>query len=130
MAFIEYNPNPKGRKVGDCSVRAIAKALDMNWESAYTLLVVNGLSVNDMPSSDAVWGAVLRQYGFSKQLLSDRCPDCYTVKDFCLDYSLGIYVLALGGHVVTVVDGNYYDSWDSGDEVPLYFWKKKGEKYV
>lgn len=36
----------------------------------------------------------------------------------------GIYVLALQGHVVCVIDGVYYDSWDSGREVPLYYWQK------
>lgn len=24
-----------------------------------------------------------------------------------------------------VIDGVYYDSWDSGREVPLYYWQKK-----
>lgn len=125
MAYIEFNPNPAGRKVGDCAVRAIAKALDMDWESAYILLTVNGFYMGDMPSSDQVWGATLRQRGFRKSVLSDRCPDCYTVDDFCIDHPNGVYVLALGGHVVTVVDGNLYDSWDSSNEVPLYFWKRK-----
>ena len=37
--WIEYNPNPTGKQVGDCSIRAIAKALDVdedlydNWNS-------------------------------------------------------------------------------------------------
>ena len=125
MAYIEFNPNPAGRKVGDCAVRAIAKALEMDWESAYILLTVNGFYMGDMPSSDQVWGATLRQRGFRKSVLSDRCPDCYTVDDFCMDHPNGVYVLALGGHVVTVVDGDLYDSWDSSNEVPLYFWKRK-----
>lgn len=125
MAYIEFNPNPAGRKVGDCAVRAIAKALDMDWESAYILLAMNGFSMGDMPSSDQVWGATLRKRGFRKSILSDRCPECYTVKDFCTDHPNGVYVLALGGHVVTVVDGDVYDSWDSSDEVPLYFWNRK-----
>ena len=29
MAFIEYNNNPVGRRVGDCAVRAVSKALNM-----------------------------------------------------------------------------------------------------
>lgn len=33
--FTEYNPNPAGRRVGDCAVRAVAKALDTDWETAY-----------------------------------------------------------------------------------------------
>lgn len=125
MAYVEYNPNPVGRKVGDCAVRAIAKALYMDWETAYITLTINGLAMGDMPSSDSVWGATLRQYGYYKHLLPDKCPDCYTVSDFCLDHPDGIFVLALGGHVVTVVDGDLYDSWDSSEEVPLYFWSKE-----
>lgn len=55
MAFIEYNPNPVGRRVGDCAVRAVAKALKLDWETAYVLLTINGFSMGDMPSADSVW---------------------------------------------------------------------------
>ena len=30
--WILYNPSPTGRNVGDCAVRAIAKALGTDWE--------------------------------------------------------------------------------------------------
>lgn len=29
-----FNPNPAGRMVGDCSVRAISAALDVSWDEA------------------------------------------------------------------------------------------------
>lgn len=64
MAWREFNNNPVGRRVGDCAVRAISKALDTDWESAYILLVSNGFAMGDMPSADSVWGATLRQKGF------------------------------------------------------------------
>jgi hypothetical protein len=48
--FKEYNPNPAGRRVGDCAVRAVAKALDTDWESAYIMLTSNGYAMGDMPS--------------------------------------------------------------------------------
>jgi len=35
------------------------------------------------------------------------------------------HILALSGHVVCVMDGDYYDTWDSGGEVPLYYWRKE-----
>lgn len=122
MAYVEYNPNPVGRRVGDCVVRAIAKALNMPWEPAFITLVMNALAMGDMPSSDAVWGATLRQYGFYKHLLTEDI----TVEDFCSSHPEGVYVLALGGHVVTVVDGDLYDSWDSSKEIPLYYWSREG----
>jgi len=123
--WIHYNPNPAGRNVGDCSVRAIAKALNTDWETAYMLITENGYYMGDMPSSDSVWGSVLRQHGFYRTAISNKCPDCYTVADFCEDNPKGIFVLGFGGHVATVIDGILYDSWDSSTEIPIYVWYRK-----
>lgn len=123
--FIEYNPNPTGRRVGDCAVRAVSKALNIDWENAYALIALNGYQMGDMPSSNSVWGSVLRQNGFYRKSLPESCPDCYTAEDFCRDNPKGIYVLGFGTHVATVVDGNIYDSWDSSKEIPQYFWYRK-----
>lgn len=121
-----YQPNPCGRSVGDCAIRAISAALDIDWEEAYDMVALAGRNMCDMPSSDSVWGAVLRQHGFYKSALPDYYPSCYTAEDFCDDYPDGIFVLGFGGHVATVVNGNLYDSWDSSQEIPIYFWYKKG----
>lgn len=126
--YIYYNPNPTGRTVGDCAIRAIAKALNIDWEDAYAKVVVNGFRMGDMPSSDSVWGAVLRMNGFYRTALPNTCPDCYTAEDFCKDHPEGTYVLGFGGHVATVKDGNLYDSWNSLQELPQYFWYRKGEQ--
>lgn len=123
--WIKFLNNPTGRTVGDCSVRAVSKALNIGWEDAYIEMCKAGLLMGDMPSSDSVWGAVLRQNGFYKQAIPNRCPDCYTVDDFCEDHPSGTYVLGFGGHVATVVDGDLYDSWDSRKEIPIYVWFKK-----
>ena len=123
--WIKYNPNPTGRNVGDCAVRAIAKALDLDWETAYMMITDNGYQMGDMPSSDSVWGAVLRQNGFYRKAIPNRCPYCYTVRDFAQDNPDGVFVLGFGGHVATVVDGNLYDSWDSSAEIPVYVWYRK-----
>lgn len=123
--WIKYNPNPTGRSVGDCAVRAVSAALDTDWESAYTLIANNGYAMGDMPSSDSVWGAVLRQNGFYRKAISNTCPDCYTAEDFCQDNPYGVFVLGFGGHVATVIDGNLYDSWNSSMMVPVYVWYRK-----
>lgn len=127
MAYIKYNPNPTGRNVGDCAVRAIAKALKVDWETAYSLIAANGYAMGDMPSSDSVWGSVLRQNGFYRMAIPNRCPDCYTAKDFCEDHQHGIYVLGFGGHVATVVNGDLYDSWNSSEQIPQYYWFRKDD---
>lgn len=121
----EFNPNPVGRRVGDCAVRAIAKALDTDWETAYAMIASNGFSMGDMPSSDSVWGATLRQHGFYRDSIPNTCPDCYTAADFCRDHPTGTYVLGFGGHVATVKDSVLYDSWNSSSEIPIYYWYRK-----
>lgn len=125
--WIKYNPNPTGRTVGDCAVRAISKALDIDWEEAFHLLAKNAFQMGDMPSADSVWGSVLRQNGFYRTSIPNSCPDCYSGYNFCRDHPEGIYVLGFGGHVATVVDGDLYDSWNSLSEIPQFYWYKKEE---
>lgn len=123
--WIKYNPNPTARNVGDCSVRAISAALNTDWESAYLTIAKNGYDMGDMPSSDSVWGSVLRQNGFYRKAIPNSCPDCYTAEDFCRDNPHGTFVLGFGGHVATVIDGDLYDSWDSSEMIPVYVWYRK-----
>lgn len=123
--WIETNNNPTGRRVGDCAVRAVSVALGIDWETAYALLCVNGMAMGDMPSSDSVWGSVLRQHGFYRASIPDSCPDCYTAEDFARDHPRGVYVLGFGGHTATIRDGRLYDAWDSSQEIPQYVWFKK-----
>lgn len=126
--WIQFNNNPAGRQVGDCSIRAISKALGVDWETAYVMVTMNGFSMGDMPSSDSVWGATLRKNGFYRKSIPDSCPDCYTAKDFCEDNPEGVFVLGFGGHVATVVDGDIYDSWDSSNEIPQFYWYRIGDE--
>lgn len=123
--WINYNANPAGRQVGDCTVRAVSKVLDEDWEQSYSGMALQGFMLCDMPSANHVWGAYLRNKGFKKHIIPDTCPDCYTVKDFCKDNPEGRYLVALSGHVVAIIDGNYFDTWDSGNEVPIYYFKKE-----
>lgn len=123
--WIKYNPNPTGRSVGDCAIRAVAKALDISWERAYALIAANGYAMGDMPSSNSVWGAVLRQHGFYRSSIDSDCVDCYSAEDFARDHPEGVFVLGFGNHVATVANGDIYDSWDSSKEIPQYYWYKE-----
>lgn len=125
MAYIPYNPNPLNNHVGDCTVRALSRALGQDWETTYTELALQGLMLGDMPSANNVWGAYLRSKGFKRCIIPDCISDLYTVKNFASENNSGVYVLALAQHVVCVYDGDYYDTWDSGGEIPIYYWEKK-----
>lgn len=123
--WVEYNPNPIGIRVGDCVVRAISKVLDQDWETTFVALCLQGLMMRDMPSSNSVWAAYLRHKGLEKKIIPDTYPEYYTVKDFCRDHPKGRYVLGTGRHAIAVVSGNHFDSWNSENEIPIYYFEKE-----
>ena len=123
--FIKYNANPAGRRTSDCVIRAISVLTGMTWDETYIEIFNWGFMLKDMPSVNNLWSSYLRAKGFKRVHLPDNCPDCYTIRQFCYDFPVGKYMVGTGTHVVAIIDGNYYDTWDSGDEVPIYYWKKE-----
>lgn len=122
--WIQYNPNPNGRHVGDCTIRAVSKALGQDWDTTYAGIVLKGFEMGDMPSANTVWGAYLREHGFTRHIVPHELGDIYTVGNFAKDHPTGTYILSIDGHVVCVQDGDWYDSWDSSNEIPVYYWMK------
>lgn len=120
MRFVPYNPNPAGRNVGDCTVRAISKALNQEWNHTYWGLSIEGNLLKDMPSANAVWGSYLQHKGWRRALPVEDCTVC----DFAESHPVGTYILALSGHVVCIQDGVLYDTWDSNNEIVIYYWQK------
>lgn len=111
--------------VGDCTVRAISLATGKDWYDTYFGLALQGAIMCDMPSANAITTAFLKNNGFKRHTIPDSYPECYTVRDFCNDHPEGVYVLGIGTHMVAVIDGDYYDAWDSGDECPVYYFTKE-----
>lgn len=106
-------------------IRGIAILTDKSWEYTYIEIITHGYSMYDMPSSNEVWGTYLQSHGYKRRVIPNTCPSCYTVKNFCDDNPYGRYLLATGSHVIAVIDGDYYDTWDSGDEIPIYYFSKE-----
>lgn len=125
MGWRKFLNNPCGKSVGDCAVRAISAALGLTWYEAYDLLCEEGRRQCNMPSGDEIWGSVLRSYGFKRYAMPNNAPDGYTAADFALDHPYGVYVLAFGGHVATVRDGQLWDSWNSENEIPIYYYSRR-----
>ena len=123
--YIKCNPNPLGKTVGDCVVRALAIATDRSWKNTYRELCDYGEIECDMPSSNPVWGLNLRERGGEMMVLPQSCPACMTVRAFCERFKDGVYVIGTGSHAVTVIDGDWYDAWDSGAETVSFYYKMK-----
>ena len=79
MAYKQINLNPEEKRVGDCTVRAIAAATHQSWAAVYAALVLAGFELHDMPSANYVWGSYLRRCGWNRSAIPNSCPDCYTV---------------------------------------------------
>lgn len=117
--WIQANPNPCGKFVGDCVIRALAILLDQSWEQTYLELCITGFEECDMPSANRVWGRYLEIKGYEQVPIKggNISTVAAMVHDRCL--------LATGEHVVTAIDGNYYDAWDSGNEFPIFIWRRR-----
>ena len=125
MGYIDYNANPLNRRTDDCVKRALSTALGYTWDRVHIELSVLTLVKAGIETENEIWAEYLERKGFERFQIPDTCPFCYTIRDFCEDNPDGVFVLGTGTHVVCVIDGDYYDTWDSGDRVPLYCFVKK-----
>ena len=120
------NPNPCRQEEPDCVVRAISLATGQTWDETHWDLCRLSHERCTMPSVNWLWELYLKEKGFEKFLLPESCPNCMSVRTFCRKFKRGTYIVATGTHAVCVLDGNYMDSWDSGDEVITSYFRKKG----
>lgn len=114
-----YNPNPFRDNAGDCTVRAITKATKSNWIITYLRLCITGLLNGDMPSSNFVWGEHLRKLGYKKHSI-----ESITVLEFSEKHQRGTFILCTGSHVVCCENGTYYDTWNSGKCIIIYYFER------
>ena len=123
MPFVYYQPNPN--ETGDCVVRSICKATDHGWFFVFDHLVALAREMQDIPTEPACFGKYLERNGFKYRACTVRKGGRrQSVSAFCSRHKKGVYVLKCLCHVVCVVDGNYYDSWDSGSKLVYGYWKR------
>ena len=126
--WVKTNPNPGRKEVGDSAVRALSFALKKRWVEVYDDLCRIGREEYNMPSSDSVISRYLHENGFEPFLVKEsEDNEPVTIAVFSWMNPEGTFVIGTGGHVVAVINGDYYDSWDSGSEIPSFFWKIKME---
>ena len=123
--YQHYQPNPRNLKTDDCIIRALTKALGVDWDTASVYAIVQQIRDSDMYFKNYVWGNLLLRNGFTKHHIPDTCPDCFTVEDFAKEHPQGLYILGTGEHAVAVVDGDWYDTFDSGAMIPIVYYEKE-----
>ena len=128
MAYIQYNANPYKNDTIDCVLRGISLLMGITWDEAYIRLFVKGFNEKEVFTRNNVWNEFLKDNGYKQYLIPDTCPDCITVDKFAKGHPKGKYLLGTGSHVIAVINGDYYDTWDSGEELPLYYFKRGESK--
>ena len=119
--FIQFNGNPCGLSIGDCVIRAISIVTGYSRHKVYAGLCVQGFPCTIWGNSNAVWNDYLLALGFNRYPVTERM----TVSEFSAKHPKGRYIIGTGSHAVAVVDGNIIDSWDSSQEIPLYYFVKE-----
>ena len=121
--YINYNANPSGKATGDCVIRAISTITGRPWRDIHWDLAMLSNEKYGMMDDNVIWHEYLKDLGFDIYAIKEPCM---RVKDFCIRHPYGRYILGTGRHVIAVIDGDYYDAWDSGNEFPVFYWHKGG----
>ena len=115
-----FQPNKKDikDKFGDCTIRALCKALDIEWLDAFDLMIPfcrREQIPNIFFATLDIRKKIMSEIGFSYHGVSNkRGVKRPTVETFAKDHPEGTFILNVANHEVAVVDGKYYDTWNSG----------------
>lgn len=127
-----YQPNKKDLKddYGDCSIRALCKALNVTWLEAFDKSIdfmrEKQCVISGMPLS--LEKEFFKEFGFEYIGISNRKGSKRpTVNEFAVKHSKGVYILNVAHHYVTVVDGYYFDTWDCGSKSLYGYFKRESE---
>lgn len=124
--FVQYNVNPRGKKTGDCVIRAVAVATGLGWDKAYEGLAASGFklktAMNDVEAVNDFLTSIGFKVGKIKVPKGSKRP---TVKQFAMEHPNWYAVLRVANHITCSGRGNYVDIWDCGDCALYKYWYKE-----
>lgn len=130
ISYKEINVNPKKRKTGDCSTRALVGCLGITYDEALKLQTEESLKSYYDPTSKQVMEKVLEKFGYIK-MKQPRHYDGSKVQVREMDEFLtkkqmeeGVLV-TVANHHTCIVNGVIQDIWNCGRKcVGNYYIKK------
>lgn len=128
-SYIEYNANSNNRHTSDCSIRAISLALKEPYDSVKHDLYTLGRKMGRAYKEVSTINTYLHSYGYERKEVAElmesyRIP---SVAEFAYQFPTGTFIIACGksdriSHLVTVIDGDIFDSWDSSNYKVIWVW--------
>lgn len=126
--FKYFQPNKLDLKdeYGDCAVRTICKAENMEWLEAYDLMWSYSREVQSPLNCKYGFEHILKKLGYKYCPISNKKGNKRpTVTEFSKAHTSGTYVLVVANHYVCSKDGFFYDTFDSGDKSLYGYWEKE-----
>lgn len=128
LEYIELNVNPKRKKTGDCSTRALCQATNTPWVKVIEMQCEESKRSCYDPTSPQVAEALLERLGFVKM----KKPFKPNGKTYCvqeMDELVGpsdIALVQVANHWVCVKGKRYIDIWDCGRKSVYRYFVKRG----
>lgn len=131
LQYTYYNANPKNRKTGDCSTRALAKVLDIPYEQALREQTEESLKCYYDPTSKQVMERVLKNHGFVKHPQPRKADGTKYLageidKLVPLEDLIDGVLITVANHHIAVKDIAIQDIWDSrGKRIGNYYTRQR-----
>lgn len=130
IGYVEKNVNPKGRKTGDCSTRALVGTLGITYDEALKLQTEISLKTYYDPTSKQVMEKVLERFGYvkmkqprkwdGKKYIVSEMDEILTKREM----TEGVLV-TVANHHTCITNGHIQDIWDCGGKsVGNYYVKR------
>ena len=126
--YIYFQPNKKDIKdnFGDCAIRSICRAENIDWLTAYDLMWKISRQVQSPMNCKYGFEHIVKTLGYKYQGISNKKGTKRpTVDSFAMGHKKGTYICVVANHYVTIVDGYFYDTWDSGNRSLYGVWCKE-----
>lgn len=119
--FIYANENPNGYHIPDCVIRAITKALDLDYYDVISMLQLNADNLRCDCLNVKCYQKLL-DYDFE---LPHYIGDGSTAEQIARDFPRNTLLLRMDGHLSCAINGDIYDIWDCSGEIITDFWVVK-----
>lgn len=140
--FTYYDANPKGKKTGDCVIRALATAMRKTWDEVLTDLYEYAMKYKQMLNDDTLYKKYLKDNGWVMLKQPRKLDNTkYTGFEFCeelqdgscftfdngiqIDETNNIIAHIGGHHIVAIIDGKIMDTWNSSGGCIGNIWIKE-----
>lgn len=122
-----YQPNDFDLKddFGDCAIRAFTKAEGCSWLESYDLMWKISREVRCPMNCKHGFEHIMKTLGYTYTGINNKKGSKRpTVSQFAGKHKTGTYICVVANHYVTVTDGKYWDTWDSGEKSLYGYWQK------